>query len=217
MPPVILLFSKAPVPGRVKTRLQPVLSADQCAELHLSLTEDVIDTLMGFRDSAKIELHLDTHSKAWPDCDFPRLLQQGSDLGQKMRNAAIDALSRGFSPVLLLGSDAPDLPASHISSLLQSSADIAFGPASDGGYWGVLFRAAPAVLFDGVEWSTSQTLAQSMVQAELLGLKVELGPLWQDVDSVEDLHRIAQSAAAPRTRAWLATQEIFTTSAKEGI
>ena len=67
MLPVILLFAKAPVPGRVKTRLQPVLSPEQSAELHSSFVGDVHEWLGGFTSIADIELHLDEPTGFWSE------------------------------------------------------------------------------------------------------------------------------------------------------
>jgi rSAM/selenodomain-associated transferase 1 len=203
MPPVILLFAKAPVPGQVKTRLQSHLSADQCASLHRCITEDVLATLAGFSDSCDVELHLNQPTSAWTHFPFPRRLQEGQDLGERMLKAAQNALARGYSKVLLLGSDAPDLPPAHIQAMLSLDAPLAFGPAEDGGYWAVQFQAAPAGLFDSVPWSAPDTLACSIRRASDLGLPAQLGPSWYDIDSLADLQRLAASNPPPSTRAWL--------------
>ncbi len=203
MPPVILLFAKAPLPGRVKTRLQPVLSPEQCSELHSSFVGDVLESLEGFTSLAEVELHLDQETEAWPEFSFSRKLQEGADLGEKMWNAARNAFAQGRSQVLILGSDAPTLPAGYLRAILDSQADITFGPSIDGGYYAIQFRKLPAHLFQGVEWSTGQTLAQSVAAAEKLGLRVELGLTWYDIDSPADLVRLVTEEPPRRTKAWL--------------
>lgn len=203
MPPVILLFAKAPLPGRVKTRLQPVLSPEQCSELHSSFVGDVLESLEGFTSLADVEVHLDQETNAWPECTFPRRLQTGDGLGEKMWNAAHKAFAEGRTQVLILGSDSPTLPDGHLKALLNSEADISFGPSIDGGYYAIQFRKLPANLFDGVEWSTGQTLRQSVDAAEKLGLSVELGLSWYDIDSPADLVRLVSETQPRRTKAWL--------------
>ena len=64
------------------------------------------------------------------------------------------ALDAGYKPVMILGSDSPTLPASHIRRLLECDADIALGPAEDGGFWGIAARRIHPSMFDGVAWST---------------------------------------------------------------
>ena len=138
MAPVILVFAKAPVPGRVKTRLQPVLSAEAAAALHCSFVGDVLERVKGFKPEVDVILYLDHDTDVFGD--VPRRLQRGGDLGAKMWNAAAEQFATGRAQVLLIGTDSPDLPASHLRQLLASEADVAFGPAEDGGYYAVMFR-----------------------------------------------------------------------------
>jgi rSAM/selenodomain-associated transferase 1 len=209
MPSVILLFAKAPIPGRVKTRLQPVLSAAEAAEIHTCFVGDVLESLGGFIDQAAVELHLDQPTAAWGEFSNLRKLQQGEDLGQRMWNAARNALEAGNTKILILGSDAPTLPQAHLEFLLNSQADLSFGPTEDGGYYAIAFRKVPTGLFDGVEWSTEHTLAQSIAAAQKLGLSVELGPLWYDIDSPADLVRLVTEPVPLRTRRWLEANQFL--------
>jgi uncharacterized protein len=126
-----------------------------------------------------------------------------------MWNAARNALAAGNTKILILGSDAPTLPQAHLNFLLQSQADLSFGPTEDGGYYAIAFRKVPAGLFDGVEWSTEQTLAQSIAAAQKLGLSVELGPLWYDIDSPADLVRLVTEPLPLRTRRWLEANQFL--------
>lgn len=208
MAPVILVFAKAPVPGRVKTRLQPVLSAEAAADLHCSFVGDVLERVMGFKPRVDVMLYLDRDSEAFGPIE--RRLQRGENLGAKMWNAAAEAFAAGHEQVLLIGTDSPDLPASHLEELLEMGDDIAFGPASDGGYYAVMFRRLPVGLFDGVRWSSEHTLADSIRAAERCGLSVGLGSEWYDVDEPADLERLAQSTGLPaRTRAWLEAHQFL--------
>jgi len=203
MPPVILLFAKAPLPGRVKTRLQPVLSPTESAELHASFVGDALERLLGFNSIADLELHLDQETIAWTDFNVVRKLQAEGDLGSRMCHAARQALSEGREQALILGSDSPTLPLEYIKTLLDSPADIAFGPTDDGGYYAVKFRRLPAGLFENIEWSTERALEQSISSAKRLGMSVGHGPAWYDIDSPADLVRLVTEDTPPRTTAWL--------------
>ena len=207
MLPVILLFAKAPVPGRVKTRLQPVLSPEQSAELHSSFVGDVLECLAGFTSVADIELHLNEPTGAWSEFPFRRVLQSEGDLGQRMWNAFRQAFDEGRNQVLILGSDAPTLPTEHLKALLNSSADATFGPTEDGGYYAIQIRNLPQNLFDGVEWSTNRALGQSVDSARRFGLTIALGPQWFDIDTPADLLKLRARPAPPRTTAWLAANQ----------
>ncbi len=208
MAPVILVFAKAPVPGRVKTRLQPVLSAEAAAALHCSFVGDVLERVKGFKPEVDVILYLDHDTDVFGD--VPRRLQRGGDLGAKMWNAAAEQFATGRAQVLLIGTDSPDLPASHLRQLLASEADVAFGPAEDGGYYAVMFRKLPPGLFDGVRWSSEHALADSIAAAERCGLRVGLGDKWYDIDEPADLERLAGASELPRrTRAWLEAHQFL--------
>lgn len=203
MLPVILLFAKAPVPGRVKTRLQPVLSPKQSAELHSSFVGDVLEWLGGFTLIADIEVHLDEPTGFWSEFPYPRVLQSEGDLGQRMWNAVQRAFNAGRKQVLILGSDAPTLPKEHLKKMLNSPADVCFGPTEDGGYYAIQLRSLPQGLFEGVEWSSCRALEQSIAAARRCGLSVALGPRWFDIDSPADLVKLLSRRAPQRTTKWL--------------
>jgi rSAM/selenodomain-associated transferase 1 len=214
---VIQVFAKAPLPGRVKTRLQPMLSAEQCSQLHLSLVGDVLEGLNSFNGRFAVELHLDQDCEAWREFHLPLEMQLGSDLGHKMWNAARHAFDRGYQQVMIVGSDAPTLPLSHLEELLNSPADIAFGPTEDGGYYAVMFRRLPVGLFNGVAWSSEDTLARSVAAAKKQGMSVAIGPEWYDIDTQDDLLRLVSVDLPPRTKAWLKANSFLSKSANRSI
>lgn len=201
--PVIQLFAKAPVPGRVKTRLQPVVSAVDAASLHRSFVADVLEGLEGFTGVADVELHVDVLTEDWPEFGVPRVLQYSGDLGERMRRAALGALEAGRPGVVILGSDSPGLPGEFVRELIESERDVTFGPSEDGGYWGIATRRVAEGMFDGVEWSTERALEQSVAACERCGLTVGLGREWFDVDSPADLVRLVREPMPPRTTVWL--------------
>lgn len=200
MRPVIIVFAKAPVPGRVKTRLR--LDPWVAAELHRSF---VLDTLCAAKEQAAVvELHTDTGTTAWPEAGVPRRLQHEGDLGLKMLKALEAALDRGHPRVLILGSDSPDLPAAFIAELLDARADIALGPAEDGGYYGISAARVHAEMFSGVRWSGPHALEDTLAACARRGLSTSLGSPWYDIDDPPSLERLARSPAIPRhTRAAL--------------
>jgi rSAM/selenodomain-associated transferase 1 len=206
MRPVIVLFAKAPVPGRVKTRLQPPLTPAQAAVLHTAFVHDALALLTGCPD-ADVELHTDIPTDAWPEWQVPRKLQISGDLGLRMVHALAGALQAGRPQAIIVGSDAPTLPAAHLRWLLDATADVALGPCDDGGYYAIACRRAHPRMFEGVEWSTPRALAQTRAAAERCGLTVVLGPSWFDVDESQDLERLLRSGALPLyTAVWAALQ-----------
>ncbi len=190
MQSAIVVFAKAPRPGFVKTRLG--LEPGEAARLHETFVRDAL--ALARAASQHVELHTDVETKAWSDIDVPRRLQVQGDLGARMRAAL---------PALILGSDAPSLPRSHLRQLIAMPGDVVLGPAEDGGYWAILARRTHERMFEGVEWSTARTREQTIIACRACGLTVSLGPAWFDVDEPDDLRRLASApeSLSPRTRA----------------
>src|SRR5215212_1268509 len=141
MRPAIILFAKAPVTGRVKTRLQGWLGPGTTLALHRAFVLDMLDKLFTLRHFADIELHTDIETDAWNASGVTRGLQSPGDLGLKMLHALSTGLAQGRERVCIVGSDAPSLPAAHLMALLASPADVALGPCEDGGYYAIACRA----------------------------------------------------------------------------
>ena len=108
-----------------------------------------------------------------------------------------------------VGSDHPELSLERVReafALLETGADVVVGPAVDGGYYLIAVNGdrLDRGLFAGVEWSTERVLAQTLERCHRLGLMVELLPEAGDVDTPDDLERLAatlarDAAACPRT------------------
>lgn len=193
----ILIFAKAPEPGRVKTRLIPALGPRGAADLHAGLLEETVARLAAAR-IAPIELWCAPHPQAEP---FPRLAakhdlacyrQQGADLGERMAQAAADGLGRG-APVVLVGTDCPLLDGEYLARALAAMADCdgVLGPAEDGGYVLLGLRRAARELFADMPWGTDRVAALTRERMGMLGWRwAELPALW-DLDRPEDLARYA--------------------------
>jgi rSAM/selenodomain-associated transferase 1 len=202
--PSIILFAKAPVPGRVKTRLRG-LSPAAAARLHAAFVRDAFELLGSLEPRADLELHTDVPTDEWSDLEVSRFLQAGGDLGARLLAALTAGLAAGRPQVIIVGADAPTLPRSHVERLLDLGADVALGPAEDGGFYAIACRRTDPRMFAGVRWSSRRTLDETVRAATACGLRVELGDPWFDVDTMEDLRRLAASPALPRhTAAWLA-------------
>jgi rSAM/selenodomain-associated transferase 1 len=119
-----------------------------------------------------------------------RVIPQGAgSLGERMVRLLRE---RPPGPVVVVGSDIPELDAGQVARALQALGrhDWVFGPAADGGYWlvGARRRRAPWRPFDAVRWSSPHALADSL--ANLKGARVALLEELHDVDSGEDLVRL---------------------------
>ena len=197
MRPVIILFAKAPVAGRVKTRLIGPLTPAGAADLHRAFVQDMIERFQrvsGF----DLELHTDTPTAEWTVTQAARRLQHEGDLGLKMLEALRIALGEGRPVAAIVGSDAPTLPARYVELLLRSTADVSLGPSEDGGYYAIAARRVHPEMFRNVEWSTGATLAQTAAAVRDCGLSVETGEPWFDIDTAADLERLRGEPDLPR-------------------
>ena len=194
----VILLTKAPQPGRVKTRLIPLLGADGAAALQVRLIKHALATIRrgAFRH---VELHGDPADDPFFQfcADHYRaalVSQRPGDLGARMHHAF--AGTSDTSGALLIGSDCPALTAKHLrdaARALASGNDAVLVPVEDGGYALIgLTRCDPRV-FEGVSWGTSSVLEQTRERLRAIGWRwAELETLW-DVDTAADYERLVQS------------------------
>lgn len=189
----VLIFTKAPELGKVKTRMQPQKSAAFSLALHRQLLAHTIDAL---RAGSGYELQLliagDPQHGFFLQPQFagiPRTEQQGSGLGERMHGAAVQAL-RQYRYVILVGSDCPQMNASYISSAigaLEDGNDVVFCPATDGGYVLLGLGRADWQLFEGVDWGSAKVLEQSLQRVRQLSWSYAVLDALEDIDTPEDL------------------------------
>jgi len=208
--PLLILFAKAPIAGRVKTRLCPPLTPDQASGLHSALVRDTTEMLSTFSGYAELELSSDSAIEPWPDVNVPRSVQAEGDLGIRIFHALAGALTSGREMAIVVGSDSPGLPSSHIRALLESDADVTLGPTLDGGFFAIACRRVHASMFERVRWSTGFTLEDVARSAAHCGLNLATGPTWLDVDVEEDLERMLKMSNLPGHAArWSANYRKF--------
>lgn len=202
----VIVMTRVPEPGRTKTRMMPFLSAEQCAELHEHLLEDVrrtcsqvsADLFVCYTPAKSAERVRATFG---PSASY--LLQQGSDLGERMHHAVSDVLARGYDSCVLIGADAPELQPSDVEAAFEAlgESDIVLGPARDGGYYLIGMRHPHAEVFDVREYGQDGVLEDTMRNASRLSLSCRtLRPL-HDLDTPEDLYELlARSNVDKHTR-----------------
>jgi uncharacterized protein len=169
------------------------LEPTAAASLHTEFVRRTLETVCSFREEAELELSLDVPCTAWKDFAVVRTFQHQGDLGVRIYAALERGLAAGHPKVLILGSDSPTLPADHVRFLLQCDVDVALGPTVDGGYYGIACRKTMTTMFDGVRWSTTHALEDTILSIERCGMSYAIGPEWFDVDRADDLVRLEQT------------------------
>jgi rSAM/selenodomain-associated transferase 1 len=204
----VVLLTKAPVPGEVKTRLGRQIGMAEAASLAEALLADSLAVAASGAEAANARLAI-VHAPDRLSGGFERwlrdrvptaeLVPQGSgDLGERLAAA----LDRFEGQRVALGSDSPDLPPARISEAFEAlgGSEAVLGPTGDGGYYLVGLCGSASPLRSGIRWSSVHTLADTL--AALGGAALLAGH--DDVDDLVALRAlVARRGGAPATRAWL--------------
>jgi hypothetical protein len=191
----LAVMAKAPLAGQVKTRLLPVLTAQEAAELSRSLLVDQLNQLQELDatdfylffapDEARLLM-----TELAPPC-FCLSPQQGDDLGARMAAIFAKLFESGHKNIVLIGGDLPPVPLRYFTDayafLDAANQRVVLGPSRDGGYYLVGCNQPAPQIFQGMSWSHNQVLAQTRDKLARLQIDYHLLPLWFDIDTPDDL------------------------------
>jgi rSAM/selenodomain-associated transferase 1 len=195
--PALIVIAKAPVPGRVKTRLCPPCSPWQAARIAEAALRDTLDAVAEAPASRRV-LVVDGEPGPWLPDGFEVHAQVQGGLDLRLAGA-FEAVA---GPALLVGMDTPQLDAellgAALATLTRSPNEAVMGPAADGGYWAIGLRRARPEVFEGVPMSTRWTARAQRHRLRRLAIPcTELSEL-RDVDTFDDA--LAVAAADPSSR-----------------
>jgi uncharacterized protein len=181
----VIVFSRAPVPGRVKTRLAARVGAWRAARLHMRLTRRALRTARAAA-IGPVELHVTSHHAAF-DGYRNTFLQRGENLGERMHSAL-----RRHRRAILIGSDCPALEPRDLQRAARSLCAgyrVVLLPTRDGGYALIAAQHAPRAIFEDIAWGGPKVFEET--ERRLVGVRWRrLRTLW-DVDRPEDIDQIA--------------------------
>jgi rSAM/selenodomain-associated transferase 1 len=188
----LILFAKDPVEGQVKTRLSSLLDAPTILILYRHFLRDSIekicsvpevDRFIGIASDPQTN-YFDDVSRSHPAQLF---VQEGGNLGERMRRAFEDRFKEGYGRVVIIGADSPTLPTAYIEQALRSEKEVVIGPSTDGGYYLIGMRGKVNDIFEKVPWGTDRVLSETLKVLKDQQAEAELLPVWYDVDLPEDL------------------------------
>ncbi len=191
----LILMTRIPIPGKTKTRLMEILSPKECAQIHKCFLLDIFNSFEYIKNDIDIfvtytpENSLDIIKDLIPNyikC-FP---QHGEDLGERMSNGIKHILNKGYSKVILIGSDIPQIQPNHTKNafLALDRSDIAIGPTVDGGYYLIGMKKIHEGIFNSnFKWGNKSVFEETIDLCNKLSLKVELCEKYVDIDTKEDL------------------------------
>ena len=192
--PRIVILTKAPVPGRVKTRLAESIGTDKAARLHEEMVYETLRLAQATGLPVTVSLAGDERG------DFSRRLEErgaaveaqaSGDLGNRLAHAM---RAPGLS--IALGTDCVVFTPEWLTALDRQSEDAFIGPSDDGGYWMIALDGSVSELreaaFTGMPWSTPALYAETCQRLESIAATFAELPQAYDIDDITDLRRLAE-------------------------
>lgn len=187
MKDTVVVFARAPRLGMVKRRLARDIGARQALRFHIATMTRLARALA--RDRRFHTILAVTPDRAHMPFRLQQMPQGGGNLGVRMHRVFWRFPHRR---VAIIGCDIPEAGPGDLHAAFRAlgSADAAFGPAADGGYWLVAMSPRrPARPFASVRWSTEHALADTLANFPNRRVFAMLRTL-NDVDTVEDWCRL---------------------------
>lgn len=196
----LIIFTRYPEPGTTKTRLIPHLGRRGAADIQRQMTGHVLAQALPLMTSRGLELEIRYEGgdarlmRAWLGDAVTYARQGPGDIGRRMVQAFRDAVDRGNTSIVLIGTDIPDITTALLDGAFEKLYDdkIVLGPAVDGGYYLIglprkmLAPAAPG-LFSDIAWGTATVMQETCRRLKEQGLDYSLLETLEDVDRPEDL------------------------------
>jgi glycosyltransferase A (GT-A) superfamily protein (DUF2064 family) len=215
------VLAKAPVPGKVKTRLCPPATPGQAARIAAAAFLDTLDAVLAVPGVTPVVALTGDLDRAVDAAALTARLrattvlpQRGTTLGQRIAAAYADtAAAVGHRPVLQIGMDTPQADATLLSHCLDrlngDGVDAALGMAADGGWWVLgVRRPELAELIADIPTSCPDTGARTMAALRAAGCRVISLPALSDVDTWEDATAVAAGVPCSRFAAAVTALEI---------
>lgn len=225
---ILIVLAKAPVAGRVKTRLCPPLSGEQAADIALAALQDTLRAVAAVRVDRRI-LVLDGEPGEWVPEGFLVLPQKTGLLDQRLIDAFADvfnhvAQEHVLDPArpqvanereacMLIAMDTPQVHPRQLSDALAhlADADSVIGMAEDGGFWMIGLNTPDPEVFRDIPMSLDFTGAAQLERLVSLGHRTVTVETLRDIDTFADLDAVA--AEFPHlavSNVWIAMQRALT-------
>lgn len=188
----IIIFQKFPELGKVKTRLAKTIGNENALKIYKHLvnhTHQVIknvaaDKFVFFADKVVAE--------GYEHCQVD--LQEGDELGDRMKIAFEKVFSKGYQQVVIIGTDCNDLSIEIVDVAFDvlDKKDAVIGPALDGGYYLLGLSKMISAIFENKNWSTETVCSATEKDFVDNGFSYELITPLSDIDVEADLGPLAK-------------------------
>ncbi len=191
---LLIVFVKNPILGTVKTRLAKTVGDERALEIYLELLEITKNVVLGVKSDKEVWMSRRVdENDMWEESSIVKRVQHGEGLGGRMSNAFKYAFrEKNYDKVVVIGSDCPEIT-SEIIDLAFNTLDekeVVFGPASDGGYYLIGMKNFYPKLFEGITWSVSSVLENSIQKLKEMETSFALLKELNDVDIYQDWERL---------------------------
>ena len=184
---LLIVFVKNLKLGKVKTRLAKTIGNQAAFEVYYELvkiTEQVTQTI-------PIDKHIYFSDLVIEDkwSNEYKTVQQGNDLGERMKNAFKKGFEKGYERIVLIGSDLPDISYKIIKEGIDllNEFDVVFGPAKDGGYYLIGLTKMHNFIFENKPWSQQNLMEETLKELSIQNIAYSTLSTLNDIDTIDDL------------------------------
>ena len=184
---LIIVFVKNILLGKVKIILAKTIGDEGAFNIYSELVKITETETTKVDTDRRIYFSDAIINSKWPKDS--KYVQEGSNLGERMKNAFIEAFNDDYEKVVLIGSDLPDISKHIIAQGLDAlkKHDVVFGPAEDGGYYLIGLTKPYYQVFDNKPWSQPNLLETTLNDLKNQNIKFTLLQTLNDIDTFEDL------------------------------
>jgi rSAM/selenodomain-associated transferase 2/rSAM/selenodomain-associated transferase 1 len=191
----LIIFTRYPFPGRVKTRLIPALGENGAASLHKAMTEHTLRwaDCLSDKGSDILEVRYDSSTlqqmQQWLGHQRQYIDQGDGDLGQRMGRAFQDHFKKKTRRIVLVGTDCPQMTLFHAKEAFHAlkTHEMVIGPSDDGGYYLIGLRQMVPEFFVSMGWGTERVFEETIKRAKQRNLRIHVLARLSDVDTPDDL------------------------------
>ena len=186
--PLVLVFCKNQIIGKVKTRLALNIGQKKALLIYSELvnkTASVVNSL-----SSEVHIYYSDYIEENDNFDSSKIkkfIQKGNNLGDRMINA-LNVSFKNFSPIVIIGSDLWELEISDIKDAfgILKKKNIVIGPSTDGGYYLIGMNYLDTKIFENKNWGQQSVLNETIRDIDDK-TKIHLLDEKTDIDTYDDL------------------------------
>lgn len=195
MKKALITFAKAPIPGTVKTRLQKDIGPKRAVKIYKSFVTGVLKECSRLRGIDRFLGCTPTQEDGYlsdlaAEFNLQTFDQEGRTLGRRIYNAFKHCSQKGYSDIVLIGSDSPSIPAGFIKQAFNElkKNDFVIGPCFDNGMYLIAAKSNKVdKIFSNIKIDTGKDVNGILKKIGKTKIKFSMLPFWYDIDDIEDL------------------------------